>query len=159
MEEVVVSGLAHTLNESKISVLRVPDHPGIAARIFAALAEQEVNVDLIIQNVSADGRTDISFTVVEEDSGRAMEVLGTLQQVVGFDSFTADPDIAKISAVGVGMQTHPGVAAKMFSTLADNGINIEMISTSEIKISCVIRKNAAQKALQALHTAFGLDAK
>jgi aspartate kinase len=158
LEEVVVRGIAHDLSEAKITVRRVLDRPGIAARMFGALAERGVNVDMIIQNTSEAGFTDLSFTVPEGDLNAAMEVCRGVKKDIGADDAVSDSDIAKISVVGVGMKTNAGVAAKMFQALADNNINIHMISTSEIKISCVVSQGEAENAVRVLHDAFDLAA-
>jgi len=158
MEQAIVSGITYALEDAKVTVVNVPDKPGVAARVFTALAEANINVDMIIQNVSEDGATDISFTVGQDALDTVRTVLEALQAELKFDRIVTDDAMAKISLIGAGMKTHPGVAAKMFETLAENGINIEMISTSSIKISCVIRRDYIEKAANALHTAFGLDA-
>lgn len=157
MEQAIVSGVTYALEDAKITVHNLPDKPGVAARVFTALARANVNVDMIIQNVSEGGTTDISFTAGQEDLPTIGKVLAGLKDELGFDRIVTDDAMAKISLIGAGMKTHPGVAAKMFETLAANGINIEMISTSSIKISCVIRREHIEKAVNALHTAFGLD--
>ena len=140
----------------KVTVHDLPDKVGVAAKVFSALARANVNVDVIIQNVSAGGAADISFTAAESELPKIDTVLSGLQDEIGFSSFDLDKDIAKVTLVGAGMKTYPGIAAKMFEVLAENGINIEMISTSSIKISCVIRKAHAQTAVKALHKAFKL---
>lgn len=157
MEKVVVRGIAHDLSEAKITVRHVSDRPGIAAVLFGALAERNVNVDVIIQNTSEAGATDVSFTVKEGDLGKALEVCQNIKQQVDAAEVQADSDIAKVSIVGVGMKSHPGVAATAFRTLADAGINIQMISTSEIKISCVVGRADCEDAVRVLHAAFELD--
>lgn len=157
MEQALVSGVTHDESEAKITISGVPDRPGIAARVFNQLANEIVNVDMIIQNVSDQGKTDISFTVPSEDLIKAKNVVAKVVEELGARGCSFDEDIAKVSLVGAGMKTHPGVAAKMFSTLADNDINIEMISTSSIKISCVIRATDITKAVRKLHKAFGLE--
>jgi aspartate kinase len=144
-------------SEAKLTVSGVPDRPGIAARLFRALADELVNVDMIEQNVSMHGTTDISFTVPHEDLGRATQVASALQDEIGATGTYADPNIATISIVGAGMRTHPGVSATMFEVLATEGINIEMISTSAIRLTCVVRATEAERAVVALHKAFGLD--
>ncbi|MBN1628948.1 MAG: ACT domain-containing protein, partial [Thermoleophilia bacterium] len=128
----------------------------VAARVFSALAKANVNVDVIIQNVSAGGQADISFTAAASDLAKVTAVLETIEQEIGFSSFDLDEEVAKVTLVGAGMRTYPGIAAKMFEVLAENGINLEMISTSSIKISCVIRKSMADKAVKSLHAAFKL---
>jgi aspartate kinase len=135
----------------------VPDQPGVAAQVFGALADAHVNVDMIIQNVSEQGHTDISCTVPIDDLAAADDTLKKLVQTLGAKSYDADNDMAKVSVVGAGMRTNPGVAALMFRTLADLGINLEMISTSPIKISCVIEKGRVEEAVRALHRVFELD--
>jgi len=156
MEKAIVSAVTYALDDSKVTIHRVPDRPGVAAVVFTTLAAAGVNVDVIIQNVSDGGTTDISFTVGEEDLERAHAILEGLQPELGFARLETDTEMAKVSVVGAGMKTHPGVAAKMFKVLADTSVNIEMISTSSIKISCIIRKEQTEKAVNALHAAFGL---
>ncbi|MDZ7578635.1 MAG: aspartate kinase [Candidatus Nanopelagicales bacterium] len=160
VEQPTISGVASDLNEAKITVLGVVDEPGKAAGIFQSVAGAHVNIDMIVQNVSAatTGRTDVTFTCAKEDIARAVGSLEDSKHLIGFESLVSDKDIAKISLVGAGMRSHPGVSATFFSALADQGINIEMISTSEIRISVVIRAQDAARALRAVHTAFGLDA-
>jgi aspartate kinase len=157
MEEVVVRGIAHDLGEAKITMRHVPDRPGVAARLFGPLADKNINVDMIIQNTSEAGATDLSFTVQKTDLDRALEVCRGIRVELGAEDVVADAQIAKISVVGVGMRSHAGVAASMFKALAAADINIHMISTSEIKISCVVGQPDAEKAVRALHAAFGLD--
>ena len=157
MEEVLVRGIAHNLDEVKFTVHRVPDRPGIAAKIFSTLAEAGVNVDMIIQNIGADGQTDLSFTVTTGDIGKALSIADLITSEVDAGGVTYDENIAKISIVGVGMRSHTGVAAKVFGVLADAGINIHMISTSEIKISVVIERSKAEEAVRLLHAGLGLD--
>lgn len=157
MENIVVSGIAYNRNEAKVSIRAVPDSPGIAARFFGALAAANINVDMIIQNVSLEGVTDLTFTVNEADLDQAVKVIESMRDEIGYGALETDPSIAKISVVGVGMRSHAGVAAKMFDTLAANGINIQMISTSEIKISVVVDRKYTELACRELHTAFGLD--
>jgi len=157
MEEVVVRGAAINTDEAKVTVRSVPDRPGVAAEVFAALADTGVNIDMIVQNVSEHGHTDITFTVDQGDLDQAMETAKTTGGKIGAKDVSSDADIAKLSVVGIGMRSHSGVASTMFSALAENGVNIQMISTSEIKISCVIDEASANQALQAVHTAFGLD--
>ena len=158
MEQAIVSGVTHETAEAKVTITRVPDEPGVAARLFRRLADGEINVDMIVQNVSTDGHTDISFTVPEVDLARTMEVAEEVAGSVGASGVTADPDIARVSIVGAGMRTNPGVAARMFEVLAAEGVNIDMISTSTIRTSCVVRADDVERAARALHTAFGLDA-
>ncbi|HTW26973.1 MAG TPA: aspartate kinase [Acetobacteraceae bacterium] len=158
VEQENVSGIAYSRDEAKITVRRVPDRPGIAAAIFGALAEQHVNVDMIVQNVSADGMTDMTFTVGKSDLPRAKGALDATRPQVGYADLLTDPDVAKISVVGVGMRSHAGVASTMFRALADKAINIQVISTSEIKVSVLIAAEYTELAVRALHTAYGLDA-
>ena len=157
MEQPIISGVVGDASEAKVTVTGVPDKPGIAARLFRALADENVNVDMIVQNVSTQGHTDISFTVPKEDLDKSMRVTQAHVDDIGAEGVQTDQDIARVSVVGAGMKTHPGVAATMFEVLADNGINIDMISTSPIRISCVVREQQAEQAVQALHTAFGLE--
>ena len=157
MENVVVSGVAYDKNQAKITVVDVPDRPGIAAKLFDSIAAANVVVDMIVQNVSSDGKSaDISFTVPKTDSKRAVEVTEKTAKELGAKRVDLRADISKVSIVGVGMRTHSGVASKMFSTLAGHGINIVMISTSEIKVSCVIDLKFTELAVRVLHDAFGL---
>ncbi|MEK0414833.1 MAG: aspartokinase [Actinomycetota bacterium] len=157
MEEPVISGVVQDASESKLTILGVPDRPGVSASLFEALASANVNVDMIVQNTSTAGTTDISFTVPKADVKTAEPIVSRIGTELKAGGVTHDDDIAKISLVGAGMKTSPGVAAKMFRVLADNGVNIEMISTSTIRVSVVVRAAMMQKAVQALHTAFGLD--
>ena len=157
MEEPVISGVVQDASESKLTILGVPDRPGVSAAIFEALAAANVNVDMIVQNTSTAGTTDISFTVPKADVKTAEPIVSRIGKELKAGGVNHDDDIAKISLVGAGMKTSPGVAAKMFRVLADNGVNIEMISTSTIRVSVVVRAAMMQKAVQALHTAFGLD--
>ena len=156
MEKAIVSAVTHDFGEAKVTIMGVPDRPGVAARLFGDLADANVNVDMIIQNVSEGARTDISFTVSQEDLEKAKKLIGEISESIGAEGCDFDEGIAKISLVGAGMRSHPGIAAGMFKTLADNDINIEMISTSPIKISCVVRREAGEKAVRALHEHFGL---
>jgi aspartate kinase len=158
VEKELVSGIAYSRDEAKITVRRVPDRPGIAASIFGALAEQNVNVDMIVQNISADSTTDMTFTVGKADLPRARSALAGLRSQIRYGELLEDPDVAKISVVGVGMRSHAGVASTMFSALADKAINIQVISTSEIKVSVLIAAEYTELAVRALHTAYGLDA-
>ena len=157
MEQAIISGIAHDTSEAKVTILGVPDHPGVAARVFRPLADEGVNVDMIVQNASADGRTDIFFTLPKEDVPRAGRILDAVKEQVGAEGIETDEDIAKISLVGAGMKTHPGVAADMFDALADQGINIEIISTSSIRVSCVVRANEVDRAVKAIHDRFELS--
>jgi aspartate kinase len=158
MEQAVVSAVVHDTSEAKVTLAGVPDKPGIAARVFRALADADVNVDMIVQNVSDHGVTDISFTVPRTHLDKATSITGELSSEIGATGVTTDGAIAKVSLVGAGMKSNPGVAATMFETLADAGVNIEMISTSAIRISCIVREADFERAVQELHTAFGLDA-
>ena len=160
VEEPVVTGVATDLSEAKITVVGVPDIPGKAARIFTIVADAQANIDMIVQNVSTTdlGRTDISFTLPTAHVPRVLEALGAEQDEVGFAELRSDEDIAKISVVGAGMRSSSGVSARLFTALSEAGINIEMISTSEIRMSVVTRSDLAKAATQAIHTAFGLDA-
>jgi aspartate kinase len=158
VEKQNVSGIAYSRDEAKITVRRVPDRPGIAAAIFGAMAEHNVNVDMIVQNVSAEGTTDMTFTVGRADLPRAQKALDEVRPQVGYAEILTDPDVAKISVVGVGMRSHAGVANTMFRALADKAINIQVISTSEIKVSVLIAAEYTELAVRALHTAYGLDA-
>ncbi len=159
MEEVVVSGVTYNKNEVKMTICDVPDRPGIAARIFKTLADEEINVDMIIQNVSRTGFTDLSFTVPKTNLNKTLRTARRVAKAIRADKVTCDEEIAKISIIGVGMKSHPGVAARMFAVFAKNSVNIEMISTSEISISCVIKKKKAEAAVRALHDAFDLGRK
>ncbi len=156
MEKVVVSGVAYNKNEAKITVLRVADRPGIAAKLFGRVAEANIVVDMIVQNISQEGTTDISFTVPRSDYPEVMQIVSGVAQEIGAQQVAGDEKIAKISIVGVGMRTHSGVAARMFEALAREKINIMMISTSEIKVSCVIDSKYTELAVRVLHDAFGL---
>ena len=156
MEKVLVSGVTYNRNEAKITIVKVPDRPGIASRIFTPISEATINVDMIIQNVSEDGFTDLTFTVPETELKRALEVVRNVVSEIGAADVQYDKDIVKVSIVGVGMRSHAGVAAKMFNVLAREGINIMMISTSEIKISCVVSSKYTELAVRVLHDAFGL---
>jgi aspartate kinase len=157
MEAVIVRGIAHDMTDAKITLRGVPDRPGIAACVFKQICEDGVNVDMIVQNVSQDGFTDLSFTVPVPDVRKTMNACLVLQREIGAREILADEDIAKISVVGIGMRSHTGVAAQMFEVLASNDINIEMISTSEIKISCIVKEDMAEKAVRVLHDAFQLN--
>ena len=158
VEQEIVSGITHSGNEAKITLVRVPDNPGIAAAIFGPLADSNINVDMIVQNVSEDGNsTDLTFTVPKDDLARALEVLEAQREALGFERVEGDPDVVKISVVGVGMRSHAGVAMRMFQALAEKGINIQVISTSEIKISVLVSDAYTELALRSLHTAYELD--
>jgi aspartate kinase len=157
MEDPIISGVVTDVSEAKVTVRKVPDRPGISAALFEQLAESNVNVDMIVQNTSTDGNTDISFTVPKADMKVAQGIVESVAKEIGAAGIAQDDAIAKISLVGAGMKTSPGIAAKMFRTLADNGVNIQMISTSTIRISVVIASADLEKAARSLHTAFGLD--
>jgi aspartate kinase len=158
LEKQVVSGIAYSRDEAKITLLKVADRPGVAASIFGPLADRAINVDMIVQNVSEDGRaTDMTFTVAKADLDRAVRVLEELRQTLGYQTLKPDPNVVKISVIGVGMRSHTGVAKQMFEALALRGINIQVISTSEIKVSVLIAEEYTELALRALHTAYGLD--
>ena len=157
MESVIVRGAAINVDEAKVTVIGVPDQPGIAARILERVAGCNVNLDMIVQNVGRDGKADVTFTVMKNDLSEALQACENAAKELGAAGVTADDNIAKISVVGVGMRSHSGVASKMFNALAEKQINIQMISTSEIKISCVVEKERGPDALRALHEAFELD--
>ena len=159
VEHEIVSGVTYSRDEAKITLVQVSDRPGVAAAIFGPLADANVNVDMIVQNVSEDGTsTDMTFTVTRGDLDRAIEMLSARKDELGYTSLVPDADVVKVSVVGVGMRSHAGVAQRMFSALAERGINIQVISTSEIKISVLIAEEFTELALRALHTAYGLDA-
>ena len=158
VEKEIVSGIAYSRDETKVTVQQIPDRPGIAAAIFGPLSQACVNVDMIVQNVSASGTTDMTFTVGRADLPRARATLEAARHEIGYSGLIHDPDVAKISVVGVGMRSHAGVAGTMFRALADKGINIQVISTSEIKVSVLIGAEYTELAVRALHTAYGLDA-
>jgi aspartate kinase len=157
MEQAIISGVTNDTSEAKITLGRVPDRPGVAAKVFRALADEAINVDMIVQNVSTEGHTDISFTLPKEDLSRARKVMEQLLDDVEATGFTSDEHIGRVSLVGAGMKTHPGVAATMFEVLARESVNIEMISTSSIRISCVVQEADVEKAVRALHDAFELE--
>jgi aspartate kinase len=159
MEDVLVRGVALAQNEAKITIFGVPDKPGVAARVFKTLADRNINVDMIIQNKTKTHYTDLTFTVFKSELKKATDGVKTAVKQVGAKGFDCDQNIAKISVVGVGMRSHSGVASKMFDVLAEARVNIQMISTSEIKISCVIDLKSGKKAVQVLHKAFGLNRK
>ncbi|MGH7389566.1 MAG: aspartate kinase [Candidatus Rokuibacteriota bacterium] len=156
MEEVIVTGVTHDRSQAKISILRVPDRPGIAAQVFGAISTGNIVVDMIVQNISRDGYTDMSFTVARGEYKRAVAALEDVARKVGAQGLVHDERVAKVSIVGVGMRSHAGVASRMFATLAREGINIQMISTSEIAVSCVIEDKYAELAVRALHDAFAM---
>ena len=158
VEQAIVSGIAYSRDEARITLRSVPDRPGVATAIFGPLSAANVNVDMIVQSVSAEGSTDLTFTVGRADLARAQAILAEHQGEIGASTVLTDPDVAKISVVGVGMRSHAGVANTMFSTLASKGINIQVISTSEIKVSVLIGAEYTELAVRALHTAYGLDA-
>ena len=158
MEDIVVSGAALDEDEVKVTLRGVLDEPGIAARVFSAIAGRNINVDMIVQNVSEEGRTDLSFTIPQSDLDETKAVAETMSDEIGVQGVHYDSNVAKISVVGVGMRSHTGVAERMFNSLAEQDVNIQMISTSEIKISCIIDQGSGTKALQAVHDAFGLGA-
>jgi len=158
MEQVVVSGIAQDRNEARLSLREVPDRPGVAARIFGALADRHIVVDIIVQTPPRGGRSDVSFTVTKADFAAARQVMSEVAAELGIAAVESDDRIAKVSIVGLGMRNHAGVAAKMFQVLAAEGVNIQMISTSEIKVSCVVDEKCTELAVRSLHSAFGLDA-
>jgi aspartate kinase len=160
MEQAIISGIAHDKSEAKVTIVGVPDRTGVAARIFQAIADADINIDMIVQNVSAaaTGLTDISFTVPKAEGANATSTLQRIQGEVGFASIQYDDSIGKLSLVGAGMRSHPGVTATFFAAMAEAGLNIEMISTSEIRISIICRQSDLEKGVRAAHTAFGLDA-
>ncbi len=157
MEEAVVSGIAYDKNEAKITLVKIPDKPGIAAKLFKPLTDANINVDMIVQNISTEGNTDLTFTVAKSDFKRAIEIVKDIAKEIDAQNVISDQSIAKVSIIGAGMRSHAGVAQKMFSSLAKENINIVMISTSEIKISCVIEAKYTELAVRVLHEAFGLD--
>jgi aspartate kinase len=157
MEKVVIAGVTYNKNEAKVTVRKIPDKPGMAAKIFTALSDAKIVVDIIVQNVSKKDKTDITFTVGKADAKKAYKIMEEAAKKIGAEGVTIDEDIAKVSIVGSGMMSHAGIASKMFAVLAEEGINIEAITTSEIKLSCVIESKYGQLAVQALHKAFGLD--
>lgn len=157
MEELLVSAIAYDKNEAKITMHKVPDKPGIAAKLFAAISGANINVDMIIQNISSEGHTDMTFTVGKADMPRAEEIVRKIAEETGAAGVITDSKIAKVSAIGVGMRSHAGVASRMFNCLAREGVNIQMISTSEIKVSCVVDEKYTELAVRALHEEFELD--
>lgn len=159
VEKELVSGIAYSRDEAKITLVKVADRPGVAANIFGPLSENNVNVDMIVQNVShGGGATDLTFTVTKGDLGRAVKILKERQEELGFEDLIEDSNVVKVSVIGVGMRSHAGVAQTMFSALSEKGINIQVISTSEIKVSVLVAEEYTELALRALHTAYGLDA-
>ena len=157
MEDPIISGVTHDVSEAKVTIFRVPDRPGVAAKLFRPLADANLVVDMIEQNVSTDGSTDISFTVPKSDLTRTMEVVDKVVAAIEAGGATADENIGRVSVVGAGMKTNPGVAAQMFETLAAEGVNIEMISTSTIRISCVVAQDDVERAVRSLHATFELE--
>ena len=158
MEQAIISGVTHDTSEAKVTISGVPDQPGVAGKVFRSLADAGCNVDMIVQNVSSQGHTDISFTLPKLELSRMDSVMAAIVSEICAAGFQTDPDVGRVSLVGAGMKTHPGVAATMFETLAKEDINIEMISTSTIRISCVVRQGDVERAVIALHDAFGLGA-
>jgi aspartate kinase len=156
MEQAIISGIAHDESEAKVTIQGVPDKPGVAARVFRPLADEGINIDMIVQNASEEGRTNIFFTLPKEDLQRAEPLLKLVSDEVGATGFETDDGIAKVSLVGAGMKTHPGVAADMFDALADAGVNIEIISTSSIRVSCIVRAEEVARAVKAIHERFQL---
>jgi aspartate kinase len=157
MEQAVISGIAHDTSEVKVTIRDVPDQSGIAAKVFSALAGNNVNVDMIIQNISEEGHTDMTFTCPEADLERARDVVENILPKIGAREYAVDTSIAKVSIVGTGMKSSPGVAAKAFGALADNNVNILLISTSPIRLSVVVDAKQVELAVRCLHTEFGLD--
>jgi aspartate kinase len=157
MEKALVTAVTHDTSEAMVRIRRVPDRPGVAASIFRDIAAERINVDMIVQNVSEDGRTDVTFTVAKQDLDRSGEAIRRIVSEIGAEGYSEDPDIAKLSLIGAGMKSDPGVAAEMFATLADAGINIEMISTSPIRISCVVRAEDIVRAVRLIHDRFHLS--
>jgi aspartate kinase len=158
VEKKPVTGIAYSRDEAKITLHRIPDQPGIAAAIFGPLADAGVNVDMIVQNVSEDGhRTDLTFTVIRDELARALDAIEKAATAIGYRDVTSDADVAKVSIIGIGMRAHPGAAQTMFRTLAEKGINIQVISTSEIKVSVLIAEEYVELAVRALHSAYELD--
>jgi aspartate kinase len=157
MEQPIISGVTHDTSEAKVTIFRVPDRPGIAAKLFRALADANLNVDMIEQNVSTDGHTDISFTVPKDELSRTTEIVDKVVVEIDAGGANYDPAVGRVSLVGAGMKTNPGVAAQMFETLAAEGVNIEMISTSTIRISCVVHEDDVERAVRALHATFELE--
>ncbi len=157
MEQLVVSGVTHNKDEARITLKKVPDQPGVAAKIFTPISESGILVDMIIQNTRAGGQTDLTFTVPKAQFAKALEIEKKIAEEIGAQDVFGDKNIAKVSVIGVGMKNHSGVASIMFHTLAKENINIIMISTSEIRISCIIEEKYTELAVRVLHTAFGLD--
>lgn len=157
MERAAISGVAYNRDEAKITIMGIPDHPGIASNVFGPVAEAGINVDVIVQNVSEEGHTDLTFTVPRSDYAPTMKIMATLCEEMGASGYKGDDTVAKVSVIGVGMRSHAGVAQKMFQVLAAEGVNIQMITTSEIKITVVIEEKYVELAVRSLHSAFGLD--
>ena len=157
MESLMVTSVTHDKNQARITLKKVPDQPGVAAKIFTPISDAGIVVDMIIQNTRAGGQTDLTFTVPQADFDKAMEIERKVAEEIGSEKVFGARDIAKVSVIGVGMRNHSGVASIMFNTLAKENINISMISTSEIRISCIIEEKYTELAVQVLHTAFGLD--
>jgi aspartate kinase len=158
LEKAIISGVTHDTSEAKVTIIGVPDRPGVAAQVFRPLADAGVNIDMIVQNVSEHGLATISFTMPKTDIAVAEPILQATARAVGAKEVVTDPDIAKVSLIGAGMKSHPGVAADMFDVLAENGINLEIISTSSIRVSCVVRAAEVERAVKAIHDRFGLSA-
>jgi aspartate kinase len=159
VEQEIVTGIAYSRDEAKVTLLQVADQPGIAAAIFGPLTDAAINVDMIVQNVAPDGKTtDMTFTVSKADLARTVSVLEAARDHLNYERIIADSNVVKISVVGVGMRSHAGVAQRMFKALADKGINIQVISTSEIKVSVLVAEEYTELALRSLHTVYGLDA-
>lgn len=157
MERPIISAVTHDASEAKVTLLAVPDRPGVAAKVFRRIADLNLNIDMIVQNVSEEGVTDISFTLPKADLDTGVSSMESVMADIGGRGVTANRDIARVSLIGAQMKSHPGVAAQMFEVLADNKINIDMITTSAIRISCVVAEGDMEKAVLALHSAFGLD--
>jgi aspartate kinase len=159
MEQAIIAGVAHDRSEAKITVVGVPDRPGVAAAIFQTIADAQINIDMIVQNVSAaaTGLTDISFTLPKAEGKDATNALQRVQKEIGFQNLLFDDTIGKVSLVGAGMRSHPGVSATFFAALAEANVNIEMITTSEIRLSVIVREKDLDNAVRSIHTAFGLD--
>jgi aspartate kinase len=159
VERQLITGIAHDKNEAKVTLTSVPDKPGAVASIFAPLADAQINVDMIVQNIAhSAGSTDVTFTVPSTDLPRCLEILGDARERIGYERVVHDSRVAKVSVVGVGMRSHAGVASTMFTTLGERGINIQAITTSEIKVSVLIEEDYTELAVRVLHTAYGLDA-
>lgn len=156
-KSMVITGVTYTKNVAKLGIFGVPDQPGIAYMVFKTLADNNISVDMIVQSSMRDGVNDISFTVAQDDLRKSLETIEEIIKVVGAQGYTHDADVAMVSVVGAGMNSNPGVAAMMFGALADTDINIDMISTSDIKISCIVKNSEAEQAVKTLHTKFALD--